>query len=66
MWDRERLNRELSEGLREIARRIAEVDGVVPLKPGESRPPGYYAVDHYTSVGWKPLWPPEKKSKKAK
>jgi hypothetical protein len=63
MWDYERLNRELAEGLREIAQRIEEVDGVVPLKPGELRPPGYYMFDHYTAIGRKPLWPPEGKKK---
>ena len=65
MWDRERLNRELADGLQEIARRIEEVDGIVPLKPGELRPPGYYAFGPWT-MGRKPLWPVERKDKKAK
>jgi hypothetical protein len=64
MFDRERLNRELSEGLLEIARRIEEVDGVVPLKPGEIRSTDYYMFGPY-SLGRKPLWRSERKKKKA-
>ena len=60
------MNRELADGLREIARKIEEVDGVEPLKPGELRPPGYYVFDRYTSTGRKPLWPAEHTKKKAK
>ena len=65
MWNRERLNSELAEGLRETARRIEEVDGIVPLKPGELRPPGYYTFSRW-SIGGKPLWRSERKDKKAK
>jgi hypothetical protein len=44
--------------MRELARRIAEADGIVPLEPGEHRPPGYYRVGFFTR-GRKPLPPRE-------
>jgi hypothetical protein len=66
MWDHEDVNRQIVEGLRKIARRIEEVEGIVPLKPGELRPPGYYMADRYTSIGGKPLWPSERKKKRRK
>jgi hypothetical protein len=47
-----------SEEMQELARRIAEADGIVPLKPGEHRPPGYYRIGFFTR-GRKPL-PPRK------
>lgn len=37
-----------SDLLKEFARRIAEADGVVPLKPGEVRPDWYYFSDIFT------------------
>ena len=45
------------KGLRDLARRIEEADGVVPLKPGEIRPLGYYGAGYF-SKGLKPLPPP--------
>jgi len=66
MWDDEEVSRQIADGLRKIARRIEEVEGIVPLKPGELRPPSYYMFDRYTSIGGKPLWPVERKKKKAK
>jgi hypothetical protein len=38
----------MSKILREVARRLAEEDGVPPLRPGQRRPPGYYMENHYT------------------
>jgi hypothetical protein len=45
------------KGLKELGERIRQADGIVPLKPGEIRPVGYYRVDHYKSWGLKPLPP---------
>jgi hypothetical protein len=47
-----------SKGMRELARRIAEADNVVPLQPGELRPPEYYRVAYFAR-GRKPLPPPK-------
>ena len=44
----------LSKPMQELARRIAEADGVVPLNDGEHRPPGYYLYGFFTR-GRKPL-----------
>jgi hypothetical protein len=33
---------------------MAEADGIVPLQPGEHRPPGYY-LSGYWSIGRKPI-----------
>ncbi len=43
-----------SELFKEYAQRIAEADGVVPLKPGEVRPDGYY-MSGFWSIGRKPI-----------
>ena len=64
-----KVNDELDEeftfekGMNELAERIRQADGIVPLKPGELRPPGYYMVNHYWSWGRKPL-PPSKRTKR--
>jgi hypothetical protein len=50
------------KGLRELGERIRQADGIVPLEPGEIRPPGYYLIDHYWAWGLKPL-PPRKNPK---
>jgi hypothetical protein len=57
-------HRGLSPFLKEFARRIAEADGIVPLRPGEHRPLGYY-LSGFWSIGRKPIdmskpWPPPK------
>jgi hypothetical protein len=52
-----------AKALQELADRIMEADGIVPLKAGESRPPGYYLADHYWSWGKRPL-PPRKDTTK--
>jgi hypothetical protein len=44
--------------MEDLARRIAEADGIKPLAPGEHRPPGYYLVGPLTR-GRKPLPPPK-------
>jgi hypothetical protein len=50
-------------GLQELGERIRKADGVVPLKPGEIRPPGFYLVNHYLGRGRKPLPPPKNQAK---
>jgi hypothetical protein len=42
--------------MKELGRRIAEADGIAPLKPGERRPPSFYRVGFFT-LGHKPLPP---------
>lgn len=49
-----RANGGFSDLFKEVARRIAEADGVVPLKPGQLRPPGYYMAGFWTK-GRKPI-----------
>jgi hypothetical protein len=49
-----RANGGFSELFKELARRIAEADGVVPLKPGQLRPRGYYMAGFWT-MGRKPI-----------
>jgi hypothetical protein len=44
----------LSPFLKEFARRIEEADGIVPLQPGEHRPPDYYLTGFW-SIGRKPI-----------
>lgn len=51
------------KGLEELGERIRKADGVVPLRPGEIRPSGYYLVNHYLGRGRKPLPPPKNQSK---
>jgi hypothetical protein len=38
----------LSEGLKALGNELRTADGIAALNPGESRPPGYYLVNHYT------------------
>jgi hypothetical protein len=51
------------EGFKELGERIRKADGVVPLKPGEIRPPDFYLVNHYLGRGRKPLPPPKNQAK---
>ena len=51
------------KGLEELGEEIERADGIVPLKAGELRPPGYYMVNHYWERGRKPL-PPSKRCTK--
>lgn len=50
-------------GLKALAARIREEYGIVPLKPGETRPPGYYMVDHYWGRPLKRVKPPKDRKK---
>jgi hypothetical protein len=36
-----------SEALKRLGKKMAEEQGIKPLKPGEKRPYGYYTVDHF-------------------
>ncbi len=38
----------MSKALKELGKRIAEREGLVPLRPGQRRPDGYYVADHAT------------------
>jgi hypothetical protein len=40
----------ISESLKRLGEKIAREDGIKPLQPGESRPIGYYTVDHFTGL----------------
>ncbi len=51
------------KGFQELAQRIMEADGIVPLEPGEIRPPGYYLVGYF-SRGRKPFPPRAKRTKR--
>jgi hypothetical protein len=51
------------EGLRELGERIRKAEGIVPLEPGQIRPPDFYLVNHYLGRGRKPLPPPKNQAK---
>lgn len=38
----------MSKALKELGKRIAEREGIRPLRPGERRPDDYYVVNHAT------------------
>jgi hypothetical protein len=52
------------KGMKDFAARSCEEFGIVPLKPGELRPPGYYMVDHYWGLPPKRVKPPKDRSKR--
>ncbi len=37
-----------SEALKQLGQKIAQRDGIKPLQPGQTRPYGYYTVNHFT------------------
>ncbi len=49
-----RLRRGPSEALKQLGKKIAERDAIKPLQPGETRPDGYYTVDHVTGLSGVP------------
>jgi len=49
-----RLRRGPSEALKQLGKKIAKQDGVKPLQAGESRPNGYYTVNHFTGLSGVP------------
>jgi len=44
-----------SEALKELGAAIEREYGIEPLRDGESRPPGYYTVNRYTTPGRRPV-----------
>jgi hypothetical protein len=50
-----KIRRGPSEALKELGKAMAERQGVKPLGPDETRPEGYYTVNHFTSRSGVPL-----------
>jgi hypothetical protein len=49
-----RLKNGPSEALKQLGKKIAKRDGIKPLQPGQTRPYGYYTVDHFTGLSGVP------------
>lgn len=49
-----RVRRGPSEALKQLGKKIAKQDGIKPLQPGETRPDGYYTVNHFTGLSGVP------------
>jgi hypothetical protein len=62
MNDRSKDEFTFEKGLRELGQRIRDEYGIVPLKPGEIRPIGYYGRDHYWGLPAKRVRKPSKEA----